>query len=451
MTTCVRIASVLTLLLSCARVATAQDADLNGPHRVGYSVLDTVDATRSFPNRNGSMGARPMRLYLWYPAVPTARNRAITLADLFAEGRHMNDPARVIRMFFGNAGDTAALYQRADSLVRTPLLARMNAPVARGRFPVVLLAPGPTSAVARTAEILASHGHVVIGSAGADHTTFESLTNTPNDLNTVAASEDLEFALAVARGLPYADAARVGALGFSSSSLPVLAFAFRTRVPRAVVTIEGWESRGIGADAALRSAHFEPAAFKAAYLAIEQTNDWPGDHFRRSTALFDSLRHVPRWRVTFDSAGHGDFLWVETQLPRATAVTHRTFAMSHRYLVEFMNAQLDVTPRSFVIQESAGINVRQFAAEGPRFSIGEFYHLAETQPARARSVVQELKAAGKPLPFSEASLLRLANLKSAQHPAAALDLVEAVLLGYPGSARGTQMRETLRARVNAQQ
>ncbi len=48
-------------------------ADLNpGPFAVGFRIVDTVDATRSFPSGRGrTVGPRPMRMYLSYPAAQT--------------------------------------------------------------------------------------------------------------------------------------------------------------------------------------------------------------------------------------------------------------------------------------------------------------------------------------------------------------------------------------------
>ncbi|MCK7481371.1 MAG: hypothetical protein M0C28_32430 [Candidatus Moduliflexus flocculans] len=56
-----------------ARAAGSGDILPAGPFTPGFRLIETSDATRSFPSDDGrGSGPRPMRIYVWYPAAPTS-------------------------------------------------------------------------------------------------------------------------------------------------------------------------------------------------------------------------------------------------------------------------------------------------------------------------------------------------------------------------------------------
>src|SRR5512135_768760 len=47
-----------------------------GPFAPGFRLIETSDPSRSYPDKDGERPApRPMRVYVWYPAKPTAAPR----------------------------------------------------------------------------------------------------------------------------------------------------------------------------------------------------------------------------------------------------------------------------------------------------------------------------------------------------------------------------------------
>lgn len=308
-----------------------------GAHAAGFRIVDTVDVTRSFPTAAGTMGPRPMRLYVWYPAVQSASVRRVIWSELAAEAwAFLPAPADPVgqarRALISRASDQAAI-ARADSLLARRLNAGWNAPHARGQFPVILIPPGTPTECSISAEFLASHGFVVIGMGRRDRWTVQPAGRRTTLAGIDVEASDLEFALGAARGWRFADASRVGVMGFSASTLSTLSFAFRSRAVDAVVSLEGWEGTVAGEALIRTDPHYDPVAFRAAYLLMGKASDEAAP-FQKTSAFLDSMRHAPRWRIAFDSTGHGDFLFFPA-LPRP-----RTFARSNEYALSFFQAQL---------------------------------------------------------------------------------------------------------------
>src|SRR5947207_7853783 len=147
-----------------------------GPEAVGYRLIDRYDYTRPYwtardlGNRPRTIErARPMRISVWYPAMPSSAP-AMTLGDYIdlmgAEDRIV--PIGEVEKRTGRNAfygfpviRTATADQRAklESLVA---FAQRDAPPAAGKFPLILYSLGSAVLGNVTAEYLASHGYVVM-------------------------------------------------------------------------------------------------------------------------------------------------------------------------------------------------------------------------------------------------------------------------------------------------
>jgi predicted dienelactone hydrolase len=118
-----------------------------GPYRVGRTTFDWTDLSRADPLAPEPNRRRELSIWVWYPAPAATRGQPAP----YAPGHW----ARMVQ--FG------ILTTRLDA-VRTHSIAA--APVAAGRFPLVVLEPGlglSAPQFATLAEDLASHGYVVAG------------------------------------------------------------------------------------------------------------------------------------------------------------------------------------------------------------------------------------------------------------------------------------------------
>lgn len=261
-----------------------------GPHAVGFTVIERRDPVRRLADGT----ARPLLVSLWYPATaaggPALRYRDYVLVA---------EPLEGYRQFLAGNGLTAAAI---DAWLDTPLTARRDAPAARGRFPVVLIATGTGGAVqdeAALGEYLASHGY--LAATMPSPMRLGSRLESEADVGPRAAeqADDLEHALALVRARPAAHRAAAAIVGYSFGGRAALLLAARRRDIRALVSLEG----GI---ASAEAKDWLPAQFPRATLRtpiLHLYGEAPPDF-----ALLDSLKRAPQRRVKHDGLGHLDFI-----------------------------------------------------------------------------------------------------------------------------------------------
>ncbi|WP_433178403.1 hypothetical protein [Actinoallomurus sp. CA-150999] len=120
-----------------------------GAYPVGRTTFDWTDPTRTDPLAPRPGTPRELSVWLWYPAAPSGARRAAYLPGAW-NGLHF--------------GSLPGLGETSFDAVRVH--AYDDAPVAAGRFPIVVLLPGLGFAAPQytaLAENLASHGYLVAG------------------------------------------------------------------------------------------------------------------------------------------------------------------------------------------------------------------------------------------------------------------------------------------------
>jgi hypothetical protein len=418
-----------------------------GQFAVGYRVVDTTDVTRSFPAANGAVGARPVRLYVWYPATRGSgapmRLRSLVLDEPARGGAYeLADPAGFARAFVrirsGPAYGPTLTDAEAESLLTTPLFARRGAVVAGGRFPLVLVSPGSPATMPVTAELLASRGYVVMGTDRKDDHSIQSMAFTPNPESIAAEVGDLEFALGAARGMNGVDASRVAVIGYSSSGISNLAFAARSRVPRALVVFDGWEGRDAGEPILAQLPAFDALSLRGGYLDVESSDF--GAASNPVSTFIDAMPRADRWRIRFDSTAHPDFASFFVALPRANPSLRAVFRNAQMIVARFIDDRLSTSATNAAFArgwaDSVGIHIGAFPSTTSRPTMDEFYHLAEVDAEAADALALRLAAETPPLvPFTQQGLTRLANILSSRRPRDAERLRAVIARAFPGAAR----------------
>ncbi len=264
----------------------AEQALPRGSQTVGWRLIDVRDETRRV--RPGFDGSRPgpvrrLPVQIWYPALP--QGPAATYAD-YAAGE--DDSLRGELRLLGAAPEAAGKLLAAARPVRR------GAPAAPGRFPLALWVGGSSGAraAAPLAEVLASHGWVVAAfPATSRHARIQFFEDEVDKLDTRV--RDLEAVIAALAREPGVDARRPALIGFSSEAPAAVVYDMRNRAG-AVVSLDGWEGRMLGARAMALVKDADPAYMRAPYLLIE-SRDEPGE---RDLTLIGSARHALRWVVT---------------------------------------------------------------------------------------------------------------------------------------------------------
>jgi dienelactone hydrolase len=299
------------VLLGSAFAETPPLAVDPGPRPVGFRVLNQRDATR----RLADGAIRPVQVSLWYPASDHATGptltyrdyvlvaaREKTLAPSTSEGERQG--VEGYRAFLGRNGVPAA---GIDEWLPAPMRARLEAPSAAGRFPVVLLAQGMGGAVqdqAALGELLASHGYVVATTPSPVRLGAKMESDADVPAMAEEQARDLEVALSAVAPRAVADPSRTAVVGYSFGARPALLLAGRHPQWRALVSLDG----GIGsADAKgwLAPRLLDRAALRTPILHVYEEAD---ENARPDFDLLASLAGAPRTLARVDGLRHLDFI-----------------------------------------------------------------------------------------------------------------------------------------------
>ncbi len=216
----------------------------SGPYAVGFEVRRGLDPTRRI---NREDGGTHIGMAVWYPArtpsdprpAPTTLDYRLltTLSPLPPHERAAYEDSEVAALLgWRHVGIVALTSDQARATLHTHGMALPDAPAADGRFPVVMIVGGQYY-LATTAEILASHGFIVVAPFRFVDQSDEIGTGAFSwyQLNSV---RDAEWALNEMRAHPYADLRHVSAIGHGGGGMGAMLFAMRNRDVRALVNID---------------------------------------------------------------------------------------------------------------------------------------------------------------------------------------------------------------------
>jgi len=211
-----------------------------GPNAVGLKVVQQYDYSRIFRDTTDALGkpykgerARPMQTLIWYPAEKNG-GKPMTVADygnLTAAETDFDDPSISPHNKRWIAAMTPAL---GDAL-----WAVRDAPMASGRYPVVIYAPSYSAMSWENAdlcEFLASHGYVVIATPDMGATT-RGMTNDVAGID--AQARDISFLIGYAHTLPNTDLSAMAVAGFSWGGISNLFAAAHDNRIDALVALDG--------------------------------------------------------------------------------------------------------------------------------------------------------------------------------------------------------------------
>ncbi len=292
-----------------------------GPNAVGFRLSTVYDQSRIFHSNPEFRGleeaaetARPIRLYLWYPA-EAAKGEHLRLRDYVRMAAEDFDliPA-------GSAPadkDLPLTVQLAKGLSeekRLKLLAGRTAAVANaqplsGKFPLVIMGQGlyyesPLSLFS-LAEYLASQGYVVATCPLVG--TYSRLVNR-NVIDLETQLRDMEFVMAQARALPFVDKERMGIVGYDLGGMAGLLLAMRNPWVKAMVSLDTGILYSNSYGLPTSSPSYRKSRFTIPWLMMTQ------DRFvsknpraEKETSLFDSKAAGDSYLYLCRTENHGDF------------------------------------------------------------------------------------------------------------------------------------------------
>ena len=267
-----------------------------GPHAVGFEVRKGLDRTRRV---NRSDAGTRIGMAIWYPAREGSDTRLAMTALEYRLLELANPPGERERALYEDNEANSLVAWRHIGIVdltadqaRASLRTRgMAVPGARprpGRHPVVMVLGGQYY-LSTTAEILASHGFLVVSAF--------RFSDQSNEIGTSQFSwylensvRDAEWALNEIRGDPRADGESVSAIGHGGGGIQAMLFSMRNTDVDAVVNIDAgnFSSRS----RARELAFYSPRLMRAPFLYMATRSTKAGqDQFEDFAAMKFSERY----------------------------------------------------------------------------------------------------------------------------------------------------------------
>jgi hypothetical protein len=279
-----------------------------GEHAVGFRLLAERDSARFVTGGDSATPhARPLRIYVWYPAASAPR--PLTFGQYAALADDDVWPAEIVgplheRLQYSRRSLARSLSSSEyQALLQRPMLAGENAEPLRGAFPLVVIGQGlyyesPT-AFAAFAEYLAGRGFVVA-------TTPLVGTNSPlvkldvQDLENQV--RDLEMVIARARELPLVSRDALGVLGFDMGGMAGLILSMRNRDVDALASLDSDILFQHPSGLPRSAPDYDPLALRVPWLhAMTPRGDPVGP------SLFDEAVHAERFLLRTLGMNHVDY------------------------------------------------------------------------------------------------------------------------------------------------
>jgi hypothetical protein len=299
-----------------------------GSHAVGYRNLYELDHTRQYdpefatdPTKPPVHKPRPIYICAWYPAQKTdakpmeyrhyldvSSDDALIAPFVMRLSRHVVNVVSDTTVGTEPTNRTPAETAAFERLMATRTFAVKDARPAEGRFPVVLNHAGLNGVSDDNSvlfELLASHGYVVLSSAYQNY--YAEGVGIGSDLHT--SFRDLEFLSRYARGLPFADADRLGAMGHSWGAIAALHWAALPDSPlQAFVTLDSGFEYGSVEESGIEPLMFHMRTNKGNIRAAALRFSGRATLKTNFDFLEPHLKYAPDYRAAVTGLTHNDYL-----------------------------------------------------------------------------------------------------------------------------------------------
>ncbi|TDD52379.1 alpha/beta hydrolase [Nonomuraea terrae] len=332
-----RTALALTVLSSLALTATpAQAADValpepTGRKPVGLATLHLVDRSRPDP-WNPEADRRELMVSLWYPAKKAVGKPAPYVPPQVSEAVLADYPVA-----------------DKDALTKVKTHARLNAPAAEGRRPLVVMSPGfsfPRATLTSLAEDFASRGYLV---AAVEHT-YESVATTfPGGRTTsclacVKGQDSIKVAASRVKDVRFVlDELSEGRWGrlIDRSKIAMIGHSIGGRAAAEAVVADSRIKAGVNLDGTFRPTGSIKRPFMLIGAPASHTPDGTDDSWKKA---WPQLTGWKRW-ITVKDTDHSSFvdyavLRTQLGLPTQKLDGERALEITRAHLASFLDRHL---------------------------------------------------------------------------------------------------------------
>jgi pentatricopeptide repeat protein len=346
-----------------------------GPHAVGFKAIEEYDYSRSFEAKKDYFGTpvpgergRPVQVCIWYPATFAEDASPMVYGEyafVYPEDASLYDflsnlqdrEIGVLHFVFNN--DRGAVID----LQSEEMAAVRDAPVARGRFPLILYSPHFNLNITENlilCEYLASHGFVVASTHAYGPAGLRS-GESAMDVEVLVA--DLGFVLATMHQFDFVDYDRVGVMGSGGGGGAALLFQMGNLYVDAVAGLSARFLYSEFRELAEGSARYD---VRSASVPVMQICGGAREGFDPS--ILESLEYSERYILTFTELSTLAFTSYRMFLAAAFGTNEaerRAYETTCEYMLNFFDAHLNGSEdaRGFLASapEDNGLDAAQIA------------------------------------------------------------------------------------------
>lgn len=329
----------------------------SGPYLPGFRLIDERDFSRFYPSgKDDEMKARPVRVYLWYPAKHTTQTpmrfeEYIRIASLdFTPGRserpaELTEKSLPVQLSKGlNSEELKMILGKKTAAVR-------DAAYAEGTFPLLVFGQGlyyesPISHLV-LCEFLASHGYVV-ATCPLLGTHYRLVNINVEDLETEV--RDLEFVIGIIQELPHIKTDSLGIIGYDLGGMAGLILSMRNPTVDAFLSLDTSILFGHFSGLPGSHPHYREENFTIPWMHMTQARiikDFRDE--RGLSSLMDRKLYSDSYLVQVKTNNHGEFSsyalfgirsalagywgqWESNPQKRYSAICRNTLAFFNAYL-----------------------------------------------------------------------------------------------------------------------
>ena len=310
---------VMVVMAPLAPLARAESGFANlerGPHSVGFRLVQQYDYSRSYREKNDvvtgepftGQRSRPVQTLVWYPAASSGAR--IPYSDYLrteaTDDNYDRTPAEVDAFMARQRKSAAAAIGEAQvgALYAQRMWAVRDATPLKGKYPVVVYAPGagsPAHEAADIGEYLASHGYVVIASRNLG---TRSYLITVDREGAETQARDIGFLVSYAHTLPFADTGHIAAAGWSWGGMSNLFAAAADNRISAVISLDGTREPALTKTLPVSRLTIPWLYISRKLATISDLNQRGIDV---SFSLLNAARHMQLYQLAMQPMVHVDF------------------------------------------------------------------------------------------------------------------------------------------------
>lgn len=279
-----------------------------GKFVAGYKTI--ILKTFARPFSVSPLSPRILPLHIWYPA-QSATQQNLRFADFVInelKPLHNTQSSETILLnLVKQYIDSTEAVVTAKQIGQVITSSCPNAPVVKGKFPVVLMGNGLTTPgffYTLMAEYLASHGYVVISYPSLpENETATVGFNERGILNQVA---DMEWVINEIAKLPFADKDNIVLAAWSVGGASQILFQMKHKMAKALISMDAASQYQYGKELITSSIYYDSAAFTTPFLNL--TAAGPARFVVPRSNYFADTMAVNRQQFIFPKLSHSNFL-----------------------------------------------------------------------------------------------------------------------------------------------